>query len=251
MTGPARPAAALTVVTGAASGIGRATASALAEAGHRLLLLDRDATPLAAVAGGTGGTALAVDLADGPATDALVREALAGTPVDVLVNCAGVGWPADTAETTDELWETTLAVNLSGTFRMCRLVLPGMVERGRGVIANVASAGALVGLRRRVAYCASKAGVLGLTRALAADHAGQGVRVFAVCPGTVDTPWVDRMVHDEPDPEAVRRRMRERQLDGRLGSPEEVAGWIAFAVSDQGRFLNGAPLVIDGGLTAV
>jgi NAD(P)-dependent dehydrogenase (short-subunit alcohol dehydrogenase family) len=134
---------------------------------------------------------------------------------------------------------------------MCQLVLPGMLARGHGVIVNIASAGALVGLKRRVAYCASKAGVLGLTRALAADHAAQGIRAFAVCPGTVDTPWIDRMVQDEDDPVAVRQRMQMRQLDGRLGSPEEVADWIDFAASDRGRFLNGAALVIDGGLTAV
>jgi NAD(P)-dependent dehydrogenase (short-subunit alcohol dehydrogenase family) len=241
----------LAVVTGAASGIGRATALALAASGHRLLVVDRDAGALSEFADEIGGRAVAVDLTDRAATRDSVAEALADAPVDVLVNCAGVGWPADTQETTDDVWDATLAVNLTGTFLMCQLVLPGMVARGRGVIANVASAGALVGLRRRVAYCASKAGVLGLTRALAADHAGQGIRVFAVCPGTVDTPWVGRMVQDEPDPEAVRRRMRERQLDGQLGTAEEVAGWIAFAVSDAGRFLNGAPLVIDGGLTAV
>ena len=241
----------LALVTGAASGIGRATADQLAGSGYRLILIDRDGLVHEVAAGLPGAVGVVTDLTDPGRSRTEVAAAIGEEPVDLLVNCAGVGWPADTAETTDEAWDTTLAVNLSATFRMCQLVLPGMLDRGRGVIANVASAGALVGLKRRVAYCASKAGVLGLTRALAADHAAQGIRVFAVCPGTVDTPWVGRMVAAEADPEAVRRRMRERQLDGQFGSPEEVAGWIVFAASERGRFLNGAPLVIDGGFTAV
>lgn len=240
------------LVTGAGSGIGRATALRLSEVGYRLVLLDRDRAAVDEVARHCPAAELIeVDLVDAAALRSAVTAGLGAEGVDVLVNCAGVGWPADTSETTDDAWDTTLAVNLTATFRMCQLVLPAMLARGHGVIVNIASAGALVGLKRRVAYCASKAGVLGLTRALTADHAAQGVRAFAVCPGTVDTPWIDRMVSSEPDPEAVRQRMRDRQLDGQLGTPEEVADWIEFAASDRGRFLNGAALVIDGGLTAV
>ena len=136
-------------------------------------------------------------------------------------------------------------------FRLCRAVIPGMVARGHGVIINTASAGGLVGLRYRVAYCASKAGVIGLTRALAADHAGQGIRVNAIAPGTVDTEWVGRMLADDPDPVATRKLMENRQLDGRLGTPEEVAGGIAFMAGDDGRFFNGSVMVMDAGLTAV
>jgi NAD(P)-dependent dehydrogenase (short-subunit alcohol dehydrogenase family) len=119
------------------------------------------------------------------------------------------------------------------------------------VIVNVASAGALVGLKNRVAYCASKAGILGLTRAIAADHAADGIRVNAVCPGTVDSPWIGKILSNTQDPEGTRKLMEQRQLDGRMGTPEEVAEWIAFISADTGRFMNGASLVIDGGLTAV
>ena len=136
-------------------------------------------------------------------------------------------------------------------FLLCRAVLPGMIRRGHGVIVNTASAGGLVGLRNRVAYCASKAGVIGLTRALAADHAGQGIRVNCIAPGTVDTEWVDRMLADDPDPVATRTMMENRQLDGRLGTPEEVAAGIAFMAGPDGRFFNGSVMVMDAGLTAV
>ena len=242
----------LAVVSGAGSGIGQATAWRLAQAGYRLILVDRDAQGLAATAAQIeGATQVVVDLSQPAAAREPIAQAIAGQDLDLLVNCAGVGWPADSAETTDEVWETTLTVNLTATFYLCQLALPAMLERGHGVIVNIASAGALVGLKRRVAYCASKAGILGLTRAIAADHAGQGIRINAVCPGTVDSPWINRMVRDDADPAATRRRMEERQLDGQMGTPQEVAEWIEFIASDKGRFMNGAALVIDGGLTAV
>lgn len=241
------------IVTGAGSGIGRATALRLAEDDYQLVLVDRDPEALRGLVGDFGGSAIAAvaDLSQGETAVEAVAAAVAGRPTGLLVNCAGIGYAATTAETSAEKWEHTLAVNLSGTFYMCRLVLPGMIEAGHGVIVNIASAGAVVGLRNRVAYCASKAGLLGLTRAIAADHAGQGIRVNAVCPGTVDSPWIGKILDGNPDPVATRAMMEQRQLDGRMGTPEEVAEWIAFISNDTGRFMNGASLVIDGGLTAV
>jgi NAD(P)-dependent dehydrogenase (short-subunit alcohol dehydrogenase family) len=241
------------LVTGAGSGIGRATALRLAEDSYDLVLVDRNLEAVEATAerAGTGVRTVVADLSEPAAATAQIAAVLGSQTPDLLVNCAGVGWAADTSETTDEIWETTLAVNLSAAFHLCQLVLPGMLARRRGVIVSVASAGALVGLRRRVAYCASKAGLLGMTRAIAADHAGDGIRINAVCPGTVDTPWIGRMLEGEADPESVRQRMEQRQLDGRMGTPDEVADWISFISSDRGRFMNGAALVIDGGLTAV
>jgi NAD(P)-dependent dehydrogenase (short-subunit alcohol dehydrogenase family) len=241
------------IVTGAGSGIGRAVALSLAREGYRLLLVDRDAAGLESTRADIGADALTVpvDLVDIANAVWQIEVAVGDEPVDVLVNCAGIGWAADAEETTSAQWDTTLAVNLTATFALCQLVLPGMIARGGGVIVNIASAGALVGLKRRVAYCASKAGVLGLTRAIAADHAGDGIRINAICPGTVDSPWIGRILQGEADPVATRHRMEQRQLDGRMGTPEEVAEWIAFVASDKGRFMNGAALVIDGGLTAV
>jgi NAD(P)-dependent dehydrogenase (short-subunit alcohol dehydrogenase family) len=241
------------LVTGAASGIGRAVALCLARAGYELTLVDRDADGLADVAREADDDVLTVvaDLASPEQAAATVQTASGERPYDVLVNCAGLGFAATASETSAKMWDLTMTVNLSGTFFMCRMVLPGMIAAGRGVIVNIASAGAVVGLRNRAAYCASKAGVVGLTRALAADHAGQGLRVNAICPGTVDSPWIGKILANNPDPVATRKAMEQRQLDGRMGTPEEVAEWIAFIVDDTGRFMNGASLIIDGGMTAV
>jgi NAD(P)-dependent dehydrogenase (short-subunit alcohol dehydrogenase family) len=240
------------IVTGAASGIGRATAVRLSRDGCRLLLLDRDEAGLRSTAAACADAQVHVlDLSRPAETVPRLRPQVDADPVDLLVNCAGVGWAATTAETDASMWDTTIEVNLSATFFMCQLVLPGMLERGGGVIVNIASAGALVGLKNRVAYCASKAGILGLTRAIAADHAADGIRVNAVCPGTVDSPWIGKILKNAEDPEGTRKLMEQRQLDGRMGTPEEVAEWIAFISADTGRFMNGASLVIDGGLTAV
>lgn len=241
------------VVTGAASGIGRATAIRLSKDGYRLHLVDRDAAGLIEVTAECGGeaSAHAVDLSRPAETVPALRADLGDEPIDLLVNCAGVGWAATTAQTDEKMWATTIDVNLTATFYMCQLALPGMLEQGRGVIVNMASAGALVGLKNRVAYCASKAGILGLTRAIAADHASAGIRINAVCPGTVDSPWIGKILSNAEDPEGTRKLMEQRQLDGRMGTPEEVAEWVAFVAGDSGRFMNGASLVIDGGLTAV
>jgi NAD(P)-dependent dehydrogenase (short-subunit alcohol dehydrogenase family) len=243
----------LAVVTGAASGIGRATALKLASDGWLLTLVDRDAAGLDRTAAQIPDVRdlVVADLADTGQTESIAGAYLRSHEVELLVNNAGVGFRADAGSTTDEQWDLTIGVNLTAMFRLCRAVIPGMVTRGHGVIINTASAGGLVGLRNRVAYCASKAGVIGLTRALAADHAGQGIRVNAIAPGTVDTEWVDRMLSDDPDPVATRRMMEQRQLDGRLGTPEEVAGGIAFMASAEGRFFNGSVMVMDAGLTAV
>lgn len=244
----------LAVVTGAGSGIGRATAHKLNQAGYDVIALDRDEPGLSAtVATGDGRIdPVVVDLADVDRLEAAVTSIVTdhGIP-DLLVNNAGVGVAGTVAETSGADWDRTLAVNLSAVFHLCRLFVPPMVERGHGVIVNVASIAGIVGLRNRAAYCASKAGVVGLTRALAADHAGQGLRVNAICPGTVETAWVDRIIAGTEDPEATRSAMAARQLDGRMGTAEEVAAGIVFLASPEARFVNGSAFVMDGGLTAV
>lgn len=244
----------LGLVTGAGSGIGRATALRLVQSGYNVVAVDRDESGLAeTVEGGDGRIhPVTVDLTDVDRLEAAVTLVLAdhGLP-DLLVNNAGVGVAGTVAETSALDWDRTIAVNLSAIFHLCRLLVPPMVERGHGVIVNVASIAGIVGLRNRAAYCASKAGVVGLTRALAADHAAQGLRVNAICPGTVETAWVDRIIAGADDPEAVRAGMAARQLDGRMGTPEEVAAGIVYLASPEARFVNGSTFVMDGGLTAV
>ena len=148
-------------------------------------------------------------------------------------------------------WDLTFNVNITATFLFCKMVLPQMLARGAGAIVNVASAGAIVGLKNRVAYCASKAAVVGLTRCIAADHATQGIRINAIAPGTVGSEWIEKILSDVPDPVATRKMMEARQLDGKMGTPEEIAEGINFLLSPAARFVNGSVFVMDGGLTAV
>lgn len=245
------------VVTGAASGIGRAVALELAREGHEIAMMDLDVTGLEDVRGrieSAGGTAhgFPVDLTDPLAVGSVAREIAVriGTP-HALVNVAGIGVAATVLETSDEDWNRVLSVNLTAPFLTTRATLPLMLDRGAGVIVNIASVGGQVGIARRAAYCASKAGLVGLTRAVAVDHARDGVRCVAICPGTVETEWIGKILAGAPDPGAARRAMADRQLDGRMGTPEEVAAAVAFVVSDQGRFVNGTALIIDGGMTAI
>jgi NAD(P)-dependent dehydrogenase (short-subunit alcohol dehydrogenase family) len=246
----------IAVVTGAASGIGRATALRLARDGYEIAMMDLDAAGLAET--GTqirqaDGQAhvFPVDVCDPLSVGSVTRKvAVTLGPPQVLVNVAGIGMAATVLETSDEDWNRVMAVNLTGPFLTIRATLPLMLDRGSGVVINVASVAGQVGLARRAAYCASKAGLVGLTRAVAVDHAGEGIRCVAICPGTVETQWIAKIIADAPDPAAVRQTMAKRQLDGRMGSPEEVAAMVSFVASRDGRFINGAALVLDGGMTA-
>lgn len=245
--------AGLALVTGAASGIGRATALRLARDGYQLVLLDRDRAGLETTAAATGSASVAchtLDLRDGAAIDRLVGDLVRDRPPTLLVNVAGVAVARTTADTSPEEWDLVVGVNLTAVYRMCRAVLPGMIAAGGGVIVNVASVGGMIGLANRAAYCASKAGVIGLTKAIAVDHAGQGIRATAMCPGTVDTEWIGMILADAADPPSVRAAMEARQLDGRMGTADEVAAGIAFLASPDGRFVNGSAFVMDGGVTA-
>ena len=244
------------VVTGAASGIGRATALRLARDGYEIAMMDLDPAGLAETrtrieqAGGRAH-AFPVDVCDPLSVGSVTRKiAVTVGPPQVLVNVAGIAVAATVLETSDEDWNRVLAVNLTGPFLTIRATLPLMLDRGSGVVINIASVAGQVGLARRAAYCASKAGLVGLTRAVAVDHAGEGIRCVAICPGTVETEWIAKIIAGAPDPAAVRQTMAERQLDGRMGSPEEVAAMVAFVASPDGRFINGTALVLDGGMTA-
>ena len=244
----------IALVTGAASGIGFATAVRLARAGYDITAVDVDAAGLertaAAVAADAGATATthAFDIRDEAALTAVLDAT--GTPA-VLANIAGVGVAAPLADTSTEDWDRIISINLTAVFTTCRAVIPRMLAEGGGNIVNVGSVAGLVGVANRAAYCASKGGVIALTRSIAADYAGKGVRANAICPGTVASEWIGKILADAPDPGATRRAMEARQLDGRMGSPEEVAAGIAFLVSDDGRFVNGTAFVMDGGMTAV
>ena len=158
------------------------------------------------------------------------------------------GATATTApDTSLQVWEDVFAVNARGTFLTCKHAIPAMVARGGGSIVNMASIAGVVGLRNRAAYCASKGAVIALTRALAVDHVGDGVRVNAVAPGTVGSPWVQRLVSEAGE---SLDDLRARQPMGRLGEPDEIAAAVLYLASDAAAFVTGSVLTIDGGLTA-
>lgn len=230
-------------MTGAGSGIGEAVARRLHGEGAEIVLTNLSAEPIEAIVAELGERASAVqlDVRDEDAVKEVVRD------VDILANVAGIGSTTAAPETPLEVWEDVFAVNARGTFLCCKHALPTMIGRGGGSIVNVASVAGLIGLRNRAAYSASKGAVIALTRALAIDHVADGVRVNAVCPGTVDTPWVRRLVEDVGESLDA---LRARQPMGRLGTPDEIAEAVAYLASDDAGFVTGTALVIDGGLTA-
>jgi 2-keto-3-deoxy-L-fuconate dehydrogenase len=232
-------------VTGAGSGIGEAVARALHRDGARVTLADISLERVQSLAGELGedrAVAQALDVRE----EGQVRQAIPGD-LDVLINIAGIGSTTTAPETSLEIWEDVFAVNARGTFLTCKHAIPSMIERGGGSIVNMASVAGLVGLRNRAAYCASKGAVIAFTRALAVDHVAAGVRVNAVCPGTVDSPWVQRLVADAGESLDA---LRARQPMGRLGRPGEIAEAVLYLASDAAAFVTGTVLTIDGGLTA-
>jgi 2-hydroxycyclohexanecarboxyl-CoA dehydrogenase len=235
------------VVTGGGSGIGAATVRRLAAEGATVHVVDRNAEGAEEVAGEVGATAIPLDVADHDAVNA----ALGGLAVDVLINNAGIDRWGFFANTTPDYWREVMDVNLMGTLSCTHAVLAGMHERGRGAIVCVASEAARAGSPGGVPYSASKAGVIGFTRALARESARYGVRVNAVAPGPIETPL---LMHagDEVGEERA-QRMRAAMTLGtsmrRLGSPDEVAAAIAFLASDDASYVTGQTLNVSGGLT--
>lgn len=245
------------LVTGGTSGIGAAIARAFGEAGASVLLSGRDAArggEVAAGIAGGGGTAefLAADVTDPEACGRLVQAILARFGrLDVLVNNAGIIHRATAEETTDAQWRETMAVNLDAAFYMSRAAIPAIREQGGGAIVNIASDWALVGGERGVAYCASKGGMLLMTKAMALDHAHENIRVNAVCPTDIDTPMLDAEFEAAGIGKAEGLAgVADTIPMGRVGAPEDVARAVLFLASDQAGFITGIGLPVDGGVTA-
>ena len=250
----------LALITGASRGIGRAVARALAPT-HTLLLAGRDQAALAALVAELGqGHALTAELADADDRDRLLSlvtglcEQL-GAPVQVLVNNAGAAVSAPLHRTSDLAWAAALALNLEAPFALTRALVPGMVKAGRGRVINIASTAALKGYAYTAAYSASKAGLVGLTRALAVELASKGVTVNAVCPGFTDTDIVARAAENIQattgrSQDDARQTLARFSPQGRLRSPEEVAGLVAYLASPAADGITGQALAIDGGETA-
>jgi 2-keto-3-deoxy-L-fuconate dehydrogenase len=231
------------VVTGGGSGIGLAAARMLAARGAAVACLDLDpahAEPL---------LALTADVTD----ERSVRDAVGAAAerlgaVDVLVNNAGIGAQGTVEDNPYEEWWRVLDVNLLGIVRTTRAALPYLRGSAHAAIVNTCSVAAIAGLPDRALYSASKGAVQALTLAMAADHVGEGIRVNCVNPGTVDTPWVQRLLDAAPDPEAERRALAQRQPMGRLVTADEVAAAIAYLASPLAGSTTGATLAVDGGM---
>ena len=244
------------LVTGAASGIGRATALRLAAAAAVVAGFDRDRDGLADVASqiaAAGGRMLALeaDVTDLQAVEHAVAAAVGELGgLDGVANVAGIGdFTGDVTEIDPAVWARVLAVNLNGTFHVSRATIPQLRERG-GAVVNVSSQFGLVGCLSSPAYCASKAAVIGLTKAMAVDHAADGIRVNCVCPGPTDTPMLWRSEERPGVSERERARTRAPQPRRSADAPQEIAATIAFLLSDDAASTTGSVVTVDGGWTA-
>ena len=237
------------LLTAAGAGIGRATALAFAREGAQVLATDIDGTVLQSLrAESSAVRTAALDVTDPAQITALVD---AQPVIDVLFNCAGWVHAGTILDTDEDAWRRSFAINVDSMFRLCKAVLPGMLARGRGSIVNMASAASSVkGVPNRFAYGATKAAVIGLTKAIAADYVARGVRCNAICPGTVKSPSLEQRVAAlGGDQDAVWKSFIDRQPMGRLGTPEEIAALAVYLASDESAFTTGAIHVIDGGFT--
>lgn len=232
------------LVTGAGQGIGRAIADLYAREGATVLALDVNGDALSTL---DNCEPLVVDLLD-PA--AIIRTGDAIGALDVLVNCAGYVDNGALLETTEAGLDLSLNLNVRATIRMTQAVLPAMLAAGGGAIVNIASvAGAMIGVPNRLAYCASKGAVAGITRSIALDYVGKGIRCNAICPGTVQSPSLDQRLAATGDAAGAMAAFVARQPMGRLGTPEEIAFLALYFASDESAYTTGAVIAIDGGWT--
>ena len=235
------------LVTAAGQGIGRATVERMAREGARVIATDVNPALVTELAQVPGIEAHRLDVLDAAAITAL---AAAVGPVDILFNCAGIVHAGTVLEASEAEWDLAFDLNVKAQFRMIRAVLPGMLAKGAGSIINMSSvAGPKKGPVNRAVYSASKAAVVGLTRAVAADYVTQGIRCNAICPGTVDSPSLHERLKATGDYEGAMKAFVARQAMGRLGRAEEIAALVCYLASDEAAFTTGTEHVIDGGWT--
>jgi 2-dehydro-3-deoxy-L-fuconate 4-dehydrogenase len=233
------------LITAAGQGIGKATVLAFARAGAKVVATDINDALLTELSGQANVTTRRLDVLDTDAVNAAVAEIGA---IDVLFNCAGFVHAGSILEMKDADLEFALDLNVKSMIRTIRAVLPGMIERGGGAIINMSSvAGSIKGVPNRFAYGVTKAAVIGLTKAVAADYVGQGIRCNAICPGTVESPSLDARMRAQGDYEKARAAFIARQPMGRLGAPEEIADLAVYLAG--ATYTSGQAYAIDGGWT--
>ncbi len=244
------------LITGAGSGIGQASARIFAREGARVVVADiddRGARSTVTSIRKAGGEALAehVDVTDEGETEALAHRVIKKLKrIDVLFNNAGISGVGDVVETDPELFDRVMRVNVRGVYLMSRAVAPFMIKQRSGSIINMSSSIAAIGLARRVSYAASKGAVLSMTRSMQVDLAPHGIRVNALMPGTILTPFVERYLKESyADPEEGYASIRKRQLANELGRPDDVAFAALYLASDESRFVMASGLIVDGGVS--
>jgi NAD(P)-dependent dehydrogenase (short-subunit alcohol dehydrogenase family) len=234
------------IVTGAGSGIGARMAAQLHAAGATVYAVDID--PTGAPSGTVG---IRADVSDLGSMSAVVDDAIARTGrIDVICNNAGINAFTELLDATVDEWDRIMAVNARGVFIGMKLVMPHMIAAGRGAIVNTASTAAVIGIRDRATYSASKGAVVALTRQVAVQYAAKGVRCNCICPGTVNSPMVAEVIAATADPGATRTMMEIRQPLGRMAGPDEIAAVAVFLASEHASFITGVALNVDGGWTA-
>ena len=231
------------LVTAAGQGIGRASALRMAAEGAQVIATDINVD---ALAGLTGMETRVLNVRDAQA----VAQAAAEIAPDALFNCAGFVAAGTILDCDEEQWAFSVDLNMTAMYRMCRAFLPGMIARGNGSIINMASAvGGAIAAPNRFVYGATKAGVIGLTKAIAADFITKGIRCNAICPGTVESPSLEARLHATGDYTAAKAAFIARQPIGRIGKAEEIAALVAYLASDESSYTTGTAHFIDGGWT--
>jgi 2-keto-3-deoxy-L-fuconate dehydrogenase len=242
----------LALVTAAGQGIGRAIAEAFIAEGARVIATDLDDSKLAGL---KSIKSLKLDVRSTAAVEALAKETAAGLgPLDVLVNCAGFVHHGSVLDCPEQDWDFSFDLNVKSMHRTIKAFLPGMLEKQKGAIVNISSAvSSIRGVPDRYVYGASKAAIIGLTKAVAADFIRQGIRANAICPGTIESPSLEGRIRDRSQATGkslaeIEKAFIERQPMGRLGKPEEVAALAVFLASDEASYITGQPHLVDGGM---
>ncbi len=244
----------IAVVTGAGSGIGASIAERLAEAGAHVYVAERNAESGKEVteklrSAGRQADFAAVDVSDDASCKSFAAQ-LGDRGCDILVNNAGIGHVGTVLTTTGDDIDRLVAVNVKGILHMTQALLPPMLERRSGSVVNLASIGGIIGIRDRLAYCTTKFAVVGMTKCMALDHSEDQVRFNCICPGRVETPFVQARIAEYPDPQKAYQEMTATQLLGRMGRPDEIAAAALYLASDEAAFVTGSALIIDGGWSA-
>ncbi|MFJ3486846.1 SDR family oxidoreductase [Pseudomonas sp. NPDC090202] len=241
------------LITGAGAGIGEATARLFAREGATVIVADRNIELALSVAESIGAQAFAVqaDVSDAAQVKAMIDKSVAHFGgLDILVNNAGFGTLGTVVTLDEDTWDQVIDVNLKGVFLCSKYAIPHIVQRGGGAVVNLASTISVVGIKDRAAYVAAKGGVAALTRAMALDHALEGVRVNSVAPGVIASSYYDKIFESVPDPVAFKKGLEARSPLNKMGEPVDIANMILFLASEDSSFATGAMFTVDGGYTA-